>query len=94
MAKTGARAAEHGFGKRLEILTREWERNVARRLPPEFVAHLRTAVRELFLAVAALSESALQAAGAKTAAARRRVERIPIGAPPATRRRAGNRRRG
>lgn len=94
MARAGARReAKDGAGMLLETLTRRWGRAATRRLPPEFVAHLRAAVRETFLAVAVLCESALKAAEAKTAQARRRAERIPV-TPGAPGRRRAARRRG
>jgi hypothetical protein len=95
MAKARARgAAPSGPGRLLKKLTGEWEQTLARRLPPEFTTHMRAALRELFLAIAALSESALHAAEARTAAARRRVERIPIGLRPGRRPRRTGQRRG
>lgn len=94
MRTTGARREpDTRLATLLENLSRDWSRRALRRLPPEFTAHMRAAVRELFLAGAALGESALRAAEARTAEARRRVERIPVGPRPGTRPRATRRRR-
>jgi hypothetical protein len=95
MARAGARReADTGLGRLIEMATRDWGRGATRRLPPEFVTHMRAAVRETFLAVAALCTRALKAAEETTAAARRRVERIPVTRPAPTRRRTPSKRRG
>lgn len=93
MARARARRETETDPRRLiETLTRDWSRSAARRLPPEFVAHMRAAAREIFLAVTALCESALKAAEKRTAEARRRVERIPVTPAAPGRRRATSRR--
>jgi hypothetical protein len=95
MARAGARRdADTGFARLIETVTRDWGRSAATRLPPEFTTHMRAAVRETFLAVAALCTSVLKAAEARTAAARRRVERIPVTSAAPRRRRATSKRRG
>lgn len=96
MAKAARRETPgDGAGHLIETLTRDWAQNAARRLPPEFVGHVRAALRELFLAVSVLCDSALKTAEETAAAARQRVQRIPVSAAPATgeRRRAKTRRR-
>lgn len=95
MARAGARReVDEGSRRLLEALTREWGRSATRRLPPEFVGHMRAAAREVFLAVAALCDSVLKAAETRTAEARRRVERIAVTPAPPSRRRAPSKRRG
>jgi hypothetical protein len=93
--KTATRDVVDGPAKLLEAMTRQWGQSAMKRLPPEFVGHMRAAMRELFLAGAALCDSALKTAEEKTAQARRRVQRIPVTtAPRASRRRAAARPRG
>lgn len=95
MARAGARReTDTGLGRLIESATRDWGRSAARRLPPEFVTHMRAAVRETFLAVAALCTSALKAAEERTAAARRRAERIAVTRAAPSRRRTTSKRRG
>lgn len=94
MARTGVRReADARLPTLLEALAREWSRRAAPRLPAEFTAHLRAAVRELVLAGAALGESVLRSAGARAAEARRRAERIPVSPRRASRRRPARPRR-
>jgi len=93
MARARARReTERGPRRLIETLTREWGRSAARRLPPEFVAHMRAAVRETFLAFTTLCETALKAAEERTAHTRRRVERIPVTSAAPGRRRGTSRR--
>lgn len=95
MARAGARReADPGLGRLIEMVGRDWGRGAAKRLPPEFVTHMRTAVRETFLAVAALCMSALKAVEERTATAQRRVERIAVTRPAPNRRRTTSKRRG
>lgn len=95
MARARARRkADRGLGRRIETAARDWSRSAERRLPPEFATHMRAAMREAVLAVAALCTSVLKAAEEKTAAARRRVERIPVTPAAPRQRRATSKRRG
>lgn len=94
MARTSARETPDGIRSLIETLTRQFGQRATRRLPPEFVGHMQAAVRELFLAAAVLCDIALKTAEETTAEARRRVQRIPVSAAPASRRRATSRRRG
>lgn len=95
MARARARReVDEGSRRLLEALAREWGRSATRRLPPEFVGHMRAAAREVVLAVTALCDSVLKAAETRTVEARRRVERMSVTPAPPSRRRAPSKRWG